>query len=100
MASSKGWKTRPVVFLTIELSHNTQGELTMAYRLNPECLAQEEAAESAQEAEEDRLAAEGTYTVSWLQRNFDLFQSGQRTIFGIRARSWAKLAERLNQEAA
>jgi serine/threonine protein kinase len=82
-----------------ELSHNTQGELTMAYRLNPECLAQEEAAESAQEAEEDRLAAEGTYTVGWLQRNFDSFKAAKEH-FGIRARSWAKLAERLNQEAA
>ena len=99
MASSKGWKNQAGRIFDYELSHNTQGELTMAYRLNPECLAQEEAAESAQEAEEDRLAAEGTYTVSWLQRNFDSFKAAKEH-FGIRARSWAKLAERLNQEAA
>lgn len=82
-----------------EVSYDSKDQLSMVYRLNPECLAQEEAEEAAQREEENRLANEGTYTVGWLQRNFDSFKAAKEN-FGIRTKSWATLAEKLNQKAA
>lgn len=82
-----------------EASRNSKDQLSITYRLNSKCLAQEEAEEATKRAEEDRLAKEGTYTVGWLQRNFDSFKAAKEH-FGIRTKSWATLAEKLNQKAA
>ncbi|MBE9136936.1 protein kinase [Nodosilinea sp. LEGE 07088] len=92
----EGLETQAGRVFDYELSHNAKGQLAMVYRMNPECLAQEEAEETARNAEEDRLATDGIYTVGWLQRNFDSFQAAKEH-FGVRAKSWTKLAERLNQ---
>ncbi|MGA1408363.1 MAG: protein kinase domain-containing protein [Prochlorotrichaceae cyanobacterium] len=77
-----------------EVKHNAQGQLGMSYRMNPDCLAQQQAAEKAQKQKEDELAQQGVYTVEWLQRNFDSF-SEAKDHFGIRAKSWQKLADAL-----
>ncbi len=80
-----------------EVKQGKGGKLGMTYRLNPDCLAQEEAAEAAQQQKDDELAKQGVYTVEWLQRNFDSF-SAAKDHFGIRARSWQKLADALSQQ--
>ncbi len=78
-----------------ELSPTSKDKLTLVYHLNRDCLAQELAAEAAQQAEEDQLATQGIYTVGWLQRNFSSFKAAKEH-FDTPARSWAKLAETLN----
>ena len=78
-----------------ELSPTSKDKLTLVYHLNRDCLAQELAAEAAQQAEEDQLATQGIYTVGWLQRNFSSFRAAKEH-FDTPARSWAKLAENLN----
>ncbi len=46
---------------------------------------------------EDKLARQGIYTPGWLQRNFDSFQRA-KDYFGVTAKSWQKLAYKLNQQ--
>ncbi len=51
--------------------------------------------QKAQIEEEDTLANQGIYTPGWLLRNFDSFKAAKEH-FGIAAKSWQKLADKLN----
>jgi hypothetical protein len=70
----------------------------MTYRLNPDCLAKEQAAEAEQQQKDEELAKQGIYTVDWLQRNFDSFAAAKEH-FGVRAKSWQKLADAISQQS-
>lgn len=81
-----------------ELSQNSQRGWMLQYRLSEECLKAEKEAEQAQIEEGDRLARQGIYTPEWLQQNFDSFKVA-KDHFGIAAKSWQKLAEKLNEKS-
>ena len=80
-----------------EIIQNSRGELMLKFQLSEESLKAEEEAEQAQIEEEDKLARQGIYTPQWLQRNFNSFKAAKEH-FGMTARSWQKLAEKLNQK--
>jgi len=80
-----------------ELSQDSKGGWLLQYRLSEESLKAEQEAEKSQQLEEDKLARQGIYTPGWLQRNFDSFQ-GAKDHFGVAAKSWRKLADKLNEK--
>jgi len=79
-----------------ELSLDDKERMIIFYEVSPECLGDREEEDAARREDEDQLATQGIYTVGWLQRNFDSFKAA-KDHFGIRAKSWTKLVERLNQ---
>ena len=81
-----------------EISSNKKGQWSFHYRFNPEHWQPQPEAEQAQIDHDNELAEQGTYTVDWLQRNFDSFKVAKEH-FGLSARSWKKLAEKLNQSS-
>lgn len=81
-----------------EVSANKKGQWSLHYRFNPENWQPQQEPEPGQIDKDNELAEQGTYTVDWLQRNFDSFKVAKEH-FSISARSWGKLAEKLNQSS-
>lgn len=79
-----------------EASQNSKGGWLLQYKLSQESLKEEET-QKTQQLEEDKLARQGIYQPGWLQRNFDSFQAAKEH-FGVTAKSWQKLADKLNEK--
>jgi serine/threonine-protein kinase len=92
----EGLKNQAGRIFDYELTRDKAGKLTLMHKLSDKSLAMEEAADAQKIEEEDCLAKQEIYTVGWLQRNFSSIKAAKEH-FGVRARSWEALAERISK---
>lgn len=93
LENQSGW------IFNYEIYKDSKGNWGLKYGPSEETRQAKQKAEQVQIDEENRLADQGVYTPEWLQRNFSSFKSAKEH-FGVTARSWGKLAEKLNEKSS